>query len=129
MLLFFGDYFQPLAYLFQPEQIKTFLEKAAESAPIACMIFMTLAVMIPFIPSLSLDIAAGAQITNMDPSGATKNCTNALKLSNARKENYGKNLIEKSFHSLLYIRTPHPTRWCADICFISSLLAVLNSST
>ncbi len=27
----------------------------------------------------------------------------ALRLSNARKENYGKNLIEKSFHSLLSI--------------------------
>jgi uncharacterized membrane protein YdjX (TVP38/TMEM64 family) len=60
VLLLFGDYFQPLAYYFQPEGIKTVLQKAGSVAPLALIIFMALAVMIPFIPSLPLDIAAGA---------------------------------------------------------------------
>ncbi len=53
VLLFFGDYLQP-------ETIKAVLEKAGSLAPFALAIFMALAVMIPFFPSLALDIAAGA---------------------------------------------------------------------
>jgi hypothetical protein len=53
VLLVFGDYFQP-------EQIKTVLGKAGSVAPLACMIFMALAVIIPVIPTLFLDIATGA---------------------------------------------------------------------
>jgi uncharacterized membrane protein YdjX (TVP38/TMEM64 family) len=60
VLLFYGDYFQPLAYYLQPERLKTVLEKAGSGAPLACMIFMALAVMIPFILSPALDVAAGA---------------------------------------------------------------------
>lgn len=60
MMIFFGDYFHPLAYYFQPERMKTVLEKSGSAAPLACMIFMAVAVMIPFIPLLTLDIAAGA---------------------------------------------------------------------
>ncbi len=60
VLLFFGDYFQPLANYLEPEGIKTVLAKSGSFAPLACMIFMALAVMIPLFPSLVLDITAGA---------------------------------------------------------------------
>ncbi len=53
VLLFFGDYLEA-------ERIKTVLEKAGSFAPLALAIFMALTVMIPFFPSLALDIAAGA---------------------------------------------------------------------
>jgi uncharacterized membrane protein YdjX (TVP38/TMEM64 family) len=60
VLLFFGDYFQTLAHYLHPERIKAFLEKTGSLAPLILMLFMAMSVMIPFIPSLPLDIAAGA---------------------------------------------------------------------
>ncbi len=60
LALFTGDYFQPLVYYLHPERIKAFLEKTGSLAPLILMLFMAMSVMITFIPSLPLDIAAGA---------------------------------------------------------------------
>jgi uncharacterized membrane protein YdjX (TVP38/TMEM64 family) len=60
LLLFSGDYFQTLAYYLHPERIKTVLAQAGGFAPLVLVLFMALAVMITFIPSLPLNIAAGA---------------------------------------------------------------------
>lgn len=60
LALFSGDYFQTLAYYLHPERIKAVLENAGSLAPLVLMLFMALAVMITFIPSLPLNIAAGA---------------------------------------------------------------------
>jgi uncharacterized membrane protein YdjX (TVP38/TMEM64 family) len=60
VLLVFGDYFQPLAYYLQPEGFKTILETSGSFAPLVLAIFMALAVMIPFFPTLAPEIAAGA---------------------------------------------------------------------
>ena len=60
LLLFSGEYFQTLAFLLHPERIKAVLEKAGIFAPLILMILMALAVIITFLPSVPLDIAAGA---------------------------------------------------------------------
>jgi len=60
LALFAGDYFQTLAYYLHPERIKVVLEQAGSFAPFVFMLFMALAVVITFIPTLPLDIAAGA---------------------------------------------------------------------
>jgi uncharacterized membrane protein YdjX (TVP38/TMEM64 family) len=60
VLLFCGDHFQTLAHYLHPEQIKAFLEKTGSLAPLFLVLFTALSVMITFIPTLPLDIAAGA---------------------------------------------------------------------
>lgn len=60
LALFSGDYFQTLSYYLHPERIKAVLEQAGGFAPFVLMLFMALAVVVTFIPTLPLDIAAGA---------------------------------------------------------------------
>jgi uncharacterized membrane protein YdjX (TVP38/TMEM64 family) len=58
--LFAGEYFLNLASYVHPEGIKEILEKSGSFAPLVLMAIMAVAVLISFIPSLPLDIAAGA---------------------------------------------------------------------
>ncbi len=60
LMLFCADYLWDLTSYIPPERIQGILGKAGSLAPILYMAFMALAVVIPFIPTMPLDFAAGA---------------------------------------------------------------------
>ncbi len=127
VLLFFGDYFQPLVYYLQPERLKTVLEKAGSGAPLACMIFMALAVMIPFIPSLSLDIAAGAYFgpilgTVYCAAGAMGGAVAAFLISRY----YGREFVAKFLSGHINFCPQCSDRLLTKVIFTSRLLPIVS---
>jgi uncharacterized membrane protein YdjX (TVP38/TMEM64 family) len=60
LAVFFAQFFFDISSYFKPEQIKSWLASAGPFSPLLYISFMTLAVIISPIPSLPLDIAAGA---------------------------------------------------------------------
>jgi uncharacterized membrane protein YdjX (TVP38/TMEM64 family) len=60
LILFCADYLWDLTSYIPPGRLQGILGKAGSLAPLLYMAIMALAVVIPFIPTLPLDIAAGA---------------------------------------------------------------------
>ena len=60
LILFAAHYLWDLTSFIPPERLKEILGKAGNLAPLLYMAVMALAVIIPFIPTMPLDIAAGA---------------------------------------------------------------------
>jgi uncharacterized membrane protein YdjX (TVP38/TMEM64 family) len=60
LILFCVDYLWDLTSYIPPDRLQGILGKAGSLAPLLYMAVMALAVVIPFIPTLPLDIAAGA---------------------------------------------------------------------
>jgi uncharacterized membrane protein YdjX (TVP38/TMEM64 family) len=60
LILFLSQFFWDITSFFSPENLQVWLSKAGSLAPLIFMLVMALAIVISPIPSLPLDIAAGA---------------------------------------------------------------------
>ncbi len=127
VLILFGDYLQSLALVIDPEGIKTLLGKAGSLAPLVLMLCMALAVVIPFIPSLALDIAAGAFFgpvsgTVYCAAGALGGAVAAFGLSRY----YGREVIARFLSGHINFCPQCSDRLLTKVVFTSRLLPVVS---
>jgi uncharacterized membrane protein YdjX (TVP38/TMEM64 family) len=129
LLLFSGEYFQTLAFLLHPERIKAVLEKAGIFAPLILMILMALAVIITFLPSVPLDIAAGAFFgpvlgTAYCAAGALGGAVAAFLISRY----YGREFVSRHLSGHINFCTPCSDLLLTKFIFVSRLLPMVSFS-
>lgn len=127
LVLFSGEYFWDLASYFHPDRIKEVLEKAGPFAPMMLMALMALAVVISFIPSLPLDIAAGAFFgpvlgTVYCVAGALGGAVAAFLIARY----LGREFIEKHLSGHINFCTQCSDHLLAKVIFASRLLPIVS---
>jgi uncharacterized membrane protein YdjX (TVP38/TMEM64 family) len=127
LILFFADYLWDLASYLPPDRIPGILGKAGSLAPLLYMAVMALAVVIPFIPSLPLNIAAGAFFgpflgTLYSAVGATAGAAVALLLG----RHLGREFIERFLSGHVNFCTLCSDRPLTKVIVISRLLPFVS---
>ena len=110
-----------------PERIKAFLEKAGSLAPLVLMLFMALSVVITFIPSLPLDIAAGALFgpvlgTVYCAAGAVGGAVAAFLISRY----YGREFVARHLSGHINFCPECSDRLLTKVVFASRLLPIIS---
>jgi uncharacterized membrane protein YdjX (TVP38/TMEM64 family) len=125
--LFLSQFFWDATEYFQPVRIREFLEGAGIYAPVAYMLIMALAVVVSPIPSLPLDIAAGAFFgpvigTLYSVLGALAGAVISFMLARF----LGRELIERFLGGHINFCTRCSDRLLTKIVFLSRLIPVVS---
>jgi uncharacterized membrane protein YdjX (TVP38/TMEM64 family) len=127
LILFGADYLYDLTSYIPPDRIQGILAKAGNLAPLLYMAIMALAVIIPFIPTLPLDIAAGAFFgpflgTLYSAVGATAGAAVAFLLARY----LGREFIEKFLSGHVNFCTRCSDRLLTKVVAVSRLLPFVS---
>jgi uncharacterized membrane protein YdjX (TVP38/TMEM64 family) len=127
LILFGADYLWDLTSFIPPERIQGILGKAGSVAPLLYMAIMALAVVIPFIPTLPLDIAAGAFFgpllgTLYSAVGATAGAAVAFLLA----RHLGRGFIERFLSGHVNFCTKCSDRLLTKVVAVSRLLPFVS---
>jgi uncharacterized membrane protein YdjX (TVP38/TMEM64 family) len=127
LILFGADYLWNLSSYIHPEHIRGILEKTGSLAPLLYMLVMALAVIIPFIPTLPLDIAAGAFFgpflgTLYSAVGATAGAAVAFLIA----RHLGREFIERFLSGHINFCTQCSDRLLTKIIFFSRLVPFVS---
>ncbi len=125
--LFISQFFWDIASYFHPERVKNWLVSAGVLAPFIYMALMALAVIISPIPSLPLDIAAGAFFgpfvgTLYSVAGALGGATVSFIVA----RHLGREFIERFLGGHVNFCTECSNRLLTKIVFLSRLLPVIS---
>jgi uncharacterized membrane protein YdjX (TVP38/TMEM64 family) len=127
LILFCADYLWDLTSYIPPGRVQGILGKAGSLAPLLYMAIMALAVVIPFIPTLPLDIAAGAFFgpflgTIYSAVGATAGASVAFLLARY----LGREFIERFLSGHVNFCTQCSDRILTKVVAISRLLPFIS---